>query len=190
LTRYLGGPAQLAVHHQQLKKFAMESGSSSASSGTVFIDHVRNLESTLESVRKESVSPISAASTVKTLYDAIDRSMHSALLAAAIIFFVSAAGISNTMVISVIERSEEIGILKAVGASNQYVTRLILLEGIITGAIGGLLSIAVTYLVTYMGDGILRITTFLVGTLVATLAGVWPARKAARLDPIQAFARL
>lgn len=213
LTQFFGGSAKLIVHYSQLKPISLKMGERGTSSANVFIDHVGNLTEVSENVRKHSVSPISPARTVQILFDAIERSKHSVLIVVVIILVVSTVGIANTMLISLIERSEEIGILKAVGASNRHITWMILFEGILTGFMGGITSVFLTYLVTNLGNGILlayveqrvnvdlegqvfsiepwMITiTMLVAMLVSTVAGIWPARKAARLDPIVAMGRL
>lgn len=213
LTQLLGRSSALLVHHSQLRKLSLEMAGNGCSNATVYIDEVKNLEKTIETVKQESVRSISAATLVQRLYDAIDRSRYSVLVVAVVILLVAAIGISNTMIISLVERSEEIGILKSIGASNRDVTMLILFEGVMTGALGGLLSILFTYAISKVGNGLLRayveqrvrldlegqvfaiepwmvFATMLVATLVATLAGIWPARKAAKLDPISAMGRI
>jgi putative ABC transport system permease protein len=118
--------------------------------------------------------------------------------------FVASFGIANTMVMTVVERTREIGVLKALGGRNRDVRRLFLAEAAALGMCGGALgvfggwvvglvvnAIATSMAPTDMAGGI---TIFLVpwwlalgsvglGMLVATLAGLYPAWRAARLDP-------
>lgn len=209
LTQYLG-EGQLVTHYSQMQELAKEFGQNNFNNATVFIDDVRNLESTIEDTTTLSVAPISAMATLQRMYDALDRSKYSVFAVVAIILIVSAVGISNTMIISLVERSEEIGIMKAVGASNRHVTRMILLEGAITGAIAASIAIGVSYLIATLGSDVLleyvrnriRIQlegpmfviepwmvagTLCVGVFVSTLAGFFPARRAAKMDPIVAM---
>ena len=126
--------------------------------------------------------------------------------------FVAGVGITNTLVTSVVERTREIGILKAVGATRGQITGLFLTEGAAIGLTGGLLGVAVALLISIPADGYIRsliqgqmggeemrtTTIFefpwwllLAGVLfavgVTTLAALYPARRAARIDPILAL---
>ncbi|MBN9519415.1 FtsX-like permease family protein [bacterium] len=125
---------------------------------------------------------------------------------------VAGVGITNTLVTSVVERTREIGILKAVGATRGQVTGLFLTEGAAIGLTGGLLGLAAAVAISYPADGYVRglirgqmgnhemktTTIFefpwwlLVGgvvfaVLITTLAALYPARRAARIDPILAL---
>lgn len=213
LSRFFGGSEQLVVHHAQLRPVSEALGNSGFSNGVVYVDEVRNLESVTEQLKAASIASISATSTIERLYQSIDRSKFSLLCVASVILLVAAVGISNTMITSVVERSEEIGILKAVGASNRQVTSIVLLECMMTGALGGLLAVGLTYLLAGLGNGVLRnyveqrgnlnlegavivvdgwmiFGTLALAVTISALAGLWPAIKAARLDPIVAMGRL
>lgn len=125
---------------------------------------------------------------------------------------VAAVGITNTLVTSVVERTREIGILKAVGATRGQVTGLFLTEGAAIGLAGGLAGLAAAVALSVPADGYIRglirgqmgphemktTTIFefpwwlLLGgvvfaVLVTTLAALYPARRAARIDPILAL---
>ncbi|VTS04718.1 ABC transporter permease [Tuwongella immobilis] len=129
---------------------------------------------------------------------------------AIVAMLVSSLGIANIQIASVVERTREIGILKAVGASDHQVQSLFLLEGTILGFVGGLLGLLLGYLLSWPGEQIaqqmilesapmmadLRFFQFPIGlivgvpiaiTLVTTLASFIPARRAARIDPIHAL---
>lgn len=118
----------------------------------------------------------------------------------------SVFGIINTQYISVLERTREIGLMKALGMSRRSVSRLFTLEATWIGFMGGLLGIVGGVLLTYalnplisdkldLGEGNyllvnnwLQLAMLLVALmLVATIAGLLPARKAARLNPIEAL---
>jgi putative ABC transport system permease protein len=120
------------------------------------------------------------------------------LLALSIV--VSLFGIVNTLVLSVFERTREIGMLRAVGTSRRQVRRMIRHESVITALIGSVLGIALgiafgALLAARDSSSIAfvipvgRLIVFLIASwLVGLLAAIFPARRAAKLNPLQALA--
>jgi len=122
---------------------------------------------------------------------------------AAISLLVGSIGIMNTMYTSVLERTKDIGIMKAVGARNSHVMLLFLIESSLLGLIGGimgcifgiLISKGVTVAAAYQGMDMLRtsvsasliIGVLLFSTIVGGLSGLFPARQAAKLNPVEAL---
>ncbi|MBI1914707.1 MAG: ABC transporter permease [Planctomycetes bacterium] len=129
---------------------------------------------------------------------------------AAMALLVAAVGITNMMLMSVLERTHEIGVMKAVGARDGHIQLIFLAEGLVLGLSGGLVGLLAGWLASFPGDRIARSivekqtqTTLehslfvyplwlVVGVpvfavLVTTLAAVYPARRAARVNPIQAL---
>jgi len=116
---------------------------------------------------------------------------------AAISLIVAGVGIVNTMTISVMERTREIGILKAIGGKSSDVLYLFLSEATITGVMGGILGAAFGFVLgRFVGDYIgLPVSTspFLglavVGFAMVTsvLAGLYPAWRAAGMNPVDAL---
>jgi putative ABC transport system permease protein len=114
-------------------------------------------------------------------------------------------GIVNTMYISVLQRTREIGLMKALGMRKKDITKLFRFEAALLGLLGGLLgSITAVVLGTLLnpviaqklGIGSQHLLVFkfnqiglltLVLIIVATIAGLLPARKASRLNPIEAL---
>jgi putative ABC transport system permease protein len=130
---------------------------------------------------------------------------------AAVALFVAALGISNVMTMSVLERTHEIGIMKAVGAREETIRRIFLFEGSLVGLLGGSLGVGLGSLASIPGNTIARwvlaqrgFEENLDGTLFAfplwillgipafaalltMLASYLPARRASRIDPIEAL---
>ena len=116
---------------------------------------------------------------------------------AVIALVVGAIGIANIMLVSVTERTREIGIMKAVGARNRDVMELFLLEATLLGTGGALLGLplglAVGWAATRFAEVGFAFAPFwsalavLVGVLVGVVAGLYPAWRAARVDPIDAL---
>ena len=122
---------------------------------------------------------------------------------AAISLLVGGIGIMNIMLVSVTERTKEIGIRKALGAKEKYIMRQFVIEAAVTSAIGGILGITLGYIgsaiftkVVYMifqENLIVRPTMLSVLVAVGISAGIgvffgyMPAKKAALLNPIDAL---
>ena len=114
-------------------------------------------------------------------------------------------GIVNTMYISVLQRTREIGLMKALGMRRKDITKLFRLEAALLGLLGGLLgalsavvlgTVLNPVIATKLGLGSQHLLIFklnqiailtLILIIVATVAGLLPARKAARLNPIEAL---
>jgi len=118
---------------------------------------------------------------------------------AAISLSVAGIGIMNVMLVSVSERTPEVGLLKALGAPPRQILKAFLVEAVLLSAVGGLLGL----LIGYAGSAVLSqafpalpahppgwavAAALLVSLAAGALFGVLPARRAARLDPVVALA--
>lgn len=121
---------------------------------------------------------------------------------------VAAIGIVNTMVMATLERTREIGVMRAVGARRSTIARLFTLEASLIGFLGGTIGVVVGFgfimLANFFINGqlaansvvarnIIMLPPWLVvgvivfTTLLGMLAGLYPAHRAARLDPVEAL---
>ncbi len=116
---------------------------------------------------------------------------------AAVSLLVGGIGIMNIMLVSVRERTREIGIRKAVGARRHDILMQFLIEAVIVSSAGGFLGIALGYALAAIIASVSGWTTIVpvyaiilaVGTsaTIGVVFGVWPAREASRLDPVEAL---
>ena len=111
---------------------------------------------------------------------------------------VGGIGVMNIMLVSVTERTREIGVRKALGARRRDIIGQFLVEAVTLTGAGGMLGIAIAVLITMLVGALVPalpskvpawalITGFTVSVAVGVFFGVWPAVKAARLDPVEAL---
>jgi len=116
---------------------------------------------------------------------------------ASISLLVGGIGIMNIMLASILERTHEIGVRRAVGARKRDVLRQFLIEAVLISFAGGLLGIGCGFglsrLVAMMAGWSTIVTynsiflAFMVSVSVGLIFGIYPAAKAARLDPVEAL---
>ena len=116
---------------------------------------------------------------------------------AAVSLLVGGIGIMNIMLVSVTERTREIGIRLAIGALEHEVLLQFLIEAVVLSSLGGAIGIALATAasmalagvmnVPYLFDPAINLLSFVFSAAIGVIFGYFPARRAARLDPIEAL---
>lgn len=141
---------------------------------------------------------VEEAKTTAKLFDAINFLM---LCIGGITLFIGGLGVMNIMMVSVMERTREIGVRRALGATRTDIIRHFFLEALVIASFAGGLGMIVGYVLikllhnVEMPDGFaaptLSPTTMIVSVamigLVTLLSGLYPAMRASRIDPIEAL---
>ena len=124
--------------------------------------------------------------------------LSSFLTAVALIsLLVGSIGIMNIMLVSVTERTREIGVLKSLGFTGFDILFLFMVESILLGVFGGILGSTVGIAGAYSVETLLKLPVvfpfsliaagFFVAVMVGLVSGVYPARKAAKMKPVDSL---
>jgi putative ABC transport system permease protein len=176
----------------------------------LIVDDLRNVKEVVDKVEALGLG-------TRSIVEMIERERLTYLLifggmtcVAAIALLVSAIGIANTMLMSVLERRREIGIMKAVGAASWQLQALFVIEGALIGLTGGSLGLLLAWSISFPADAWVHTmvhrdmqiylngsifafpgwigATVLLFTVGATIvAALYPARRAAAVDPVSAL---
>jgi putative ABC transport system permease protein len=116
---------------------------------------------------------------------------------AAVSLLVGGIGILNIMLVSVTERTREIGLRLAVGALESEVLMQFLIEAMVLSALGGLVGVAIATAASYGGallmgvpyvfDPTINLVALVFSAIIGMVFGYFPARRAAQVDPIEAL---
>lgn len=192
VTRYRFMPSDVARDDQELTSMVVVYPEAGADTDSL----IRAIETSFPSLRAVSGEDFDEqfGSTI-AIFNAIILSV------ALISVVVGGLSVINTMTMSVAERTREIGIKRAIGATRQRIMRELVWEAGVMGFVGGLIGLGLAGLVVYFANdagtvsGIIlfRLTPWIgalgltFSTILGALAGVLPAWNAARLDPVEAL---
>ena len=151
----------------------------------------RQIEEVLPGLEARPMSQI-----VKNEMAVIEHTQSSAMAVSIITILVSTLTIASTMLVSVNEKLKEIGIMRAVGASNSQIVFMLFFEGAIIGVVGGVIGfaiwtvaslIAAPYLVSVTPSPMWGMLPLVAGICIVTVmvASVIPARRALGIDPAE-----
>lgn len=170
----------------------------------VSVDDVKNVDAVKDEISK-SYTASSIQDARKALLTMVNVAQMALIGFGGLALLASVFGIINTMYISVLERTSQIGLMKALGMSGRDVGRLFRYEAAWVGLLGGLIGVGFASLITLFNPAIasalklgagtnllvinpVQIILLIVSLMVmAVLAGWLPSRKATKLDPIEAL---
>lgn len=171
----------------------------------VKVDDVWQAESIAQQLRQRYHYEIESwQATNAQLVSALKAQSISTAVIRAVVLIVVVLGIASVLVVSVVQKRKEIGILRAMGTTRAQVLRVFLLQGAVVGALGSVVGVLLAWLLVLLftvmargadGDVLFDISltwqeavsAALTATLCGVMAAVAPARSAARLDPAQAI---
>lgn len=141
---------------------------------------------------------ISSQDSLLDVYNQLTGATYLVLTAISFVaLMIGGIGVMNIMLVSVTERTREIGLRKAVGATRSNILSQFLIEAVVLTAIGGLLGLAVGELASLLMNKYSPLPAYVpawaigvgigISAAVGIIFGLWPAWKAARLDPIESL---
>jgi putative ABC transport system permease protein len=185
-------------------------GEISVDGAVVLVDHEKNVESVLAELRKlglQCYSSLEQLRQFRLMYLLIFSGMTCVALVSLV---VAGLGIANTMLISVLQRTREIGIMKAVGADSRHLQFIFLVEGALIGCVGGVLGLLLAWAASFPADAWIQsmasrdlkvelresicafppwlpLAVFSFAVAITIIAALYPSRRAAGIDPVAAL---
>ena len=183
----------------------------------IYVDSMENVMPVLEKIKDEGIrvySPLEQMDEMNMVFLAIKVGL---IFIGAIAVIIASIGIFNTMTMAVTERTREIGVLKAIGATPALIQRLFLMESLLIGVIGTVIAIIISYAISIAGNMLapvlfeqmlnegealdftftfslitpsLLIIATSISLFVALLSGWRPARNATKIEVVKALQQL
>lgn len=172
------------------------------------VDNTDNIDEVGKNIKKLGLG----AQTAKDMLDQIEKifGLVGLIIGAigGIVLFVAALGIINTMIMATYERTREIGIMRACGATRADIRNLFIFEAGLLGFLGGVIGLGFSYGLAKIGNSIgnqialsqsvpinnlisfplwLIVSVIALTTIIGILAGLFPAIRASHLDPVEAL---
>lgn len=141
---------------------------------------------------------VSSQDSLLDIYNQLTGATYLVLTAvSAVALMIGGIGVMNIMLVSVTERTKEIGIRKAVGATRKNILSQFLIEAVVLTTIGGLIGLIIGEILSFFVNTFSPLPAYVplwamlvsigVSASVGIIFGMWPAWKAAKLDPIEAL---
>ena len=200
-----GGMSQVYLYYDDLKQACSEQDYNLMPTSIMLIadaeENTDGIKSTVTDMGYGSSMQETMVETFTTMLD-----LFTGVLAgiAGISLLVSAIMILVVLYISVVERTREIGVMKAIGARRKDIRRIFISESFILGLAGGIIATAITFIIMFIGNAVIQshfgvnmilISPYYVlfgigiSILISVLSGTLPAAKAAKLDPVESLRR-
>ncbi|MCX7703447.1 MAG: ABC transporter permease, partial [Planctomycetota bacterium] len=186
---------------------SLHSGAKFALVANIVVDDEKNISRVRKAIEERGMSCITVEDRLGFLLGIFFIVEVGLSVFAGIALLVAALGITNTLVSSVYERRQEIGVMKALGCRSKVITRLFCMEAVLVGIFGGFIGCVAAFLLANVADTLINLTfaegwggvsfflfrwwlpflSLLFCAGCAFLAGAYPAHRAGVLDPIRAL---
>ena len=177
---------------------------------TIYVDSFKSLQTVENEIQELGFQTSSARDMLAHIDERIQEISQVIYFIALSVLVITAIAISNALVASVMERTQEFGIMKSLGAKTKHIVWLMFIEGALLGAVGAALAVLLSLAIGKFGQGYLRqylevrinqsisgdlisfspasiAIAILAAMIVCSLASVVPAWRASRLDPVVAM---